>query len=413
MNKQYLYYIGGVAAAVVVSAILAWFIFTGGGAAAPTQSGGTFGSFDNNAVTAGNNGGGTNTTDNINQTTGTQTSQQKIFKISDGPVAGATFVQTFHPTTTLARFVMADNGHAFDLVLDSQGAVPRALSNTTIPGAVSALWVERGAGAVLQYLGATSPKTVYLGFVASSTAKTPATRLQFYPDGIVGLAASPDGSQVAYLLRTAAGTNGFVAKTDGTGGKLLFSLPLAQVQLRWPSPGTLLAYSNAAAGVPGIAFAVDAKTGAVTPLVYAPGLTATADLNFSHVLYQTVQPGATVRTTYSHDVAAGTDRALSFDPFPEQCVQGPLAASVLYCAAPLTYVAPNYLDLWHQGAASTPDSLFSFNLAAGTSTILASPGGSEGGKPTDMLTIAVSPDAHYLLFVSKYDRSLWGVRLRP
>ncbi len=307
---------------------------------------------------------------------------------------------------------MADNGHAFDFAIDSQGAVAKPISNTTIPGALSTLWVEKGGATVLQYIDGSTPKTVYLGFVASSTAGNPAVRLQFYPDGIISLAAAPDGTQVAYLLRTSSGVNGFVTKTDGTGGKLLFSIPLTQVQLRWPSQGTLLAYSNAAAGVPGIAFAIDAKTGVVTPLLYAPGLTATADTSFAHVLYQTVQPGATTRSTYSHDVKAGADRALSFDPSPEQCVQSPLAASVMYCAAPLSYVPANYLDLWHQGTASVAESVFSFNLASGTSTLLASPGSaSDGGVATDMLSIAVSPDAHYLLFVSKFDRSLWGVRL--
>ncbi len=411
MNSTYTYYIGGTIVAVVLSALLAFFIFsTGPVAQTPTQTGGSFGSTENTTVQTGTGGiseGGANTPQN----TGVQVSEQKIFKISDGPVAGATFVQTLRPTTTLARFVMAENGHAFDLVLDSQGAVPKALSNTTIPGALSTLWVEKGSAAVLQYLDGTNPKTVYLGFGTTSSSGIPTVRLQFYPDGIVGLTGSPDGTQVAYLLRTGKGIDGFTAKTDGTGGKKIFSLPLSEVQLRWPAQGTLLAHTNAAAGVPGIAFAIDAKTGAATPLVYAPGLTATADLTFGHVLYQTSQPGSGMRATYSHDVAQGTDRGLSFNPYPEKCIQHPRAATVLICAAPLAYTAVNYLDLWHQGAASAADSLLSFNLAAGTSTILATPGGQEGGVQTDMLQLAASPDGHYLLFVSKYDRSLWGVRL--
>lgn len=410
MNKTYFYYIGGVAAAVIVSALLAWFIFSNGPANQPqTQANGsTFGSLDTNTTGATtNNSGSTGVAANNPQPV--ETSSQKVFKISDGPVAGATFIETLHPTTTLARYVMADNGHAYDVVIDSAGAVPQTISNTTIPGAQSTLWVEGGNAVVLQYLDGTTPKTVYLQFPAG-TSTAPA-RLQFYPDGITGLAASPDGTQVAYLLQTASGVDGYVVKTDGTGGKRLFSLPLKEVQIRWPSQGTLLAYSNSAAGVPGIAFAIDAKSGAATPLVYAPGLTATADLNFSHVLYQSVQPGATVRATYTHDVKSGTDRRLSFDPFPEQCMQNPLSASVLYCAVPLSYVAADYLDEWHQGTASAADSLLSFDLAAGTSTILATPGGTDGGIATDMLQLAASPDGRYLLFVSKYDRSLWGVRL--
>jgi len=417
MNKTYIYYIGGVVAAVIVSALLAWFIFASGSTPqtqTQTNGGGTtFGSLDSNTTNA-NNTQTTATNNTPNGTLGTavQTSQQKVFKISDGPVAGATFIQTLHPTTTLARFVMADSGHAYNLVLDSQGAVPQAISNTTIPGATSALWVEKGGAAILQYLDGITPKTVYLGFAATTSPSNPTVHLQFYPDGIRSLAASPDGLQVVYLLRTATGVNGFVTKTDGTGGKLLFSLPLREMQVRWPAQGTLLAYSNAAAGVPGIAFAIDAKSGAATPLVYAPGLTATADLTFSHVLYQTTDTSAGVHSSYSHDIASGADRALSFDPIPEKCVQSPLSGAVVYCAAPLAYVPPNYLDLWHQGTASIADSVLSYSLAVATTTLLATPGStSDGGVATDILQLAVSPDGHYLLFVSKSDRSLWGVRL--
>src|SRR3989344_9708370 len=48
-------------------------------------------------------------------------SNQKIFKISDGPVAGAAFIQDLRPTTTLARFVMQASGHILHLAIDSTG----------------------------------------------------------------------------------------------------------------------------------------------------------------------------------------------------------------------------------------------------------------------------------------------------
>lgn len=409
--KTLYWYIGGTAAAVVVSALLAWFIFASAPAAstAPAQSTATFGSQNNNATDAlPASGNSTITPGNTPTSVGT-ISQQKVFKISDGPVAGATFVQTLRPTTTVARFVMADNGHAFDLAIDSQGAVVKTLSNTTIPGAMSAQWA--GGSALLQYLDGTTIKTVYLGLPMPSATSSAPVRVQFYPDAITALAVAPDNSAVAYLLRTDSGTAGYVSKPDGTGSKALFTLPLSQVQLRWPSKGTILAYSNAAAGVPGIAFAIDAKTGSVTPLLYAPGLTATADASFEHVLYQTIPPGGSPRT-YSHSISGGGDVALSFSPLPEKCVPAPQNAQLVVCAAPLTYVPANYLDLWHQGALSAADSLIAYDLATGASNILATPGSTEdGGVGTDMLQLAISPDGRYALFISKYDRSLWGVRL--
>lgn len=407
MNRLYLY-TGGVGVAVLVSLILAWIIFSSSTSQQQSlnTSGGTFGSLDNTTSNTSNTTGAAATPSTQNGVV--VSTQQKIFKISDGPVAGATFVVTTRPTTTVARYVMADNGHAYDVVLDSAGAVPKALSNTTVPGAVSTLWLEGGNAAVLQYFDNGTPKTMYLGLPAADSTSTSPVRIQFLPDNIVGLAGSPDGANIAYLLRTTSGVDGFVAKSDGTGSKKLFSLPLQQVQLRWPSKGTLLAYSNASAGAPGIAFAIDAKTGATTPLVYGPGLTADADASFAHVLYQTAD---TNRATYVHDVNQGADRPVSFNPFPEQCVQSPLGVVILLCATPLSYAPANYIDSWHQGTASLADSLIAFNLASATSTLLATPGGNDGGVATDMLSLAVSPDGRYILFVSKFDRSLWGVRL--
>jgi hypothetical protein len=404
--KTIYWYIGGVGAAVLVSAVLAWVIFASSPAPA-TNSGGssvTYGSSNENAtnVTPTQTTGGTNT----NTPTSVQTSQQKVFKISDGPVAGATFVETLNPTTTMARYVMADNGHAFDFVVDSPGAAQKTLSNTTVPGAVSAQWAA--GSAILQYLDGTTPKTVYLGL--SQPGGQGAAHVTFYPDGIVSVAASPDGSAVAYLVRSQSGINGYTAKPDGTNGKFLFSLPLSQAQIEWPSANMLLVYSSAAASVPGIAFTVDAKSGTLTPLVYAPGLTANADSSFAHVLYQTIEAGSAPRT-YSHNVSSGTDIALSFSPIPEKCTSYP-SPNVVLCAASLSYTPSNYLDLWYQGAASAADSLIAYNLATGAMSILATPGSTQdGGVGTDMLQIAVSQDGHYALFVSKYDRSLWGVRL--
>jgi hypothetical protein len=402
MKNAYLY-IGGIAGAVAVSAILAWFIFASAPKTPVQTTGGTdLGTIDNSsiAVPQGEAGNTTGTTGQIGTTV-----QQKIFKLSDGPVAGATFVEASRPTTTLARFVMADNGHVFDLSIDTQGAVPKALSNTTIPGALSVQWA--GGSALLQYLDGSTPKTVYLNLPTPDASST-LTKLSFFPDGIVSYAIAPKNDAAVYVLRTSSGVTGYISKPDGTGGKKLFSLPLTQIQLRWPAEGEILAYSNASAGVPGIAFAIDAKTGTITPLVYAPGLTATADAAFAHVLYQTND--GSVAHTFSHDVSSGTDKALSLSPLPEQCAPSQNSI-IMVCAASLNAVADDYLDLWHQGAANAADSLMLYNLASGTSTLVATPGGNDGGTQSDMAAVAVSPDGRYALYISKEDRSLWGVRL--
>ena len=232
-------------------------------------------------------------------------------------------------------------------------------------------------------------------------------RLRFFPDNIKDLAVSPDGKSLAYLLQTASGVDGYTAPLDSTGKKL-FSLPLSQILLSWPAPGTLLLASQSSAGVAGIAFSADAKTGALSPLLYANGLTAIADSTFSRVVYQTAE---TSRATFVHTVKTGADIGLSFDPLPEKCAWSAATSTLLYCATPLSYTAPDYLDLWHQGAASAADALIAYDVALGKSQILTTPGGRGGGISSDVAALAVSPGDKYLLFIKKGDRSLWGVRL--
>lgn len=391
------------AATVVVLGAGAWFIFFSGGTDAPPVNLPSLGTGQNQTNTS-----GSGTSQGEESTLPVQLSAQKIFQIAQGPVAGAVFIQTNRPTTTVARYVSAENGHVFDLVIDSQGSIAKALSNTTIPGVQRVVWTQNGDGAVLQYLDNETIKTALLRFPTATTSR--AVKIQFLPDNVIDVAASPDGRTLAYLLRTSAGVDGYTVLSDGTGAKKIFSLPLSQMRISWPSQGTLLLQTNPAAGVPGMSFSVDSKSGAVSPLLYAEGLTATADRTFESVVYQTTLAGGE-RSSYVYNVKSGGNAGLSFDPYPEKCLWALTATSTLYCAVPLSYVPPSYLDAWRQGTASAADGILSFNVASGRSAVIATPGGSEGGVASDILELGVSPDEKYLFYVTKNSRALWGVRL--
>ena len=328
----------------------------------------------------------------------------KVFKITDGPVAGATLLQTHHPTTTLARFVLQTTGHVLEVPLDSPGAISRAVSNTTIPGVVRALWTPWG-DALLQYLDGETVKTLHL----QTSTSTQATRIQFLPNDLIDVALSPNGTQAAYLLPRAGGADGYVARSDGSAARQLFSVPLSQVLLSWPSATTMLLQSKPRAGIVGMAFSVDARSGSVVPLLSGLGLTATADKAFGMVVYQT-NNGAD-RFTFAHAVQKGEGRPLSFDPLPEKCVWGQTSSTTLYCAALLTLEPAGQVDLWRMGVGSTAESIFAFGVDAGGARLVATPGSSDGGIPSDVAEIMVSPDDHYVLFIKRGDRSLWGIRL--
>src|SRR3989344_122900 len=409
MTNSKLIWWGGVGAIVIVAAVVLWFFFSGGNAEQSTNiTGSSFGSGSTVSVTNSESDG--DMVNNLPQSGG-----QVIFKIADGPIAGATLLETTRPTSTVARYMKQENGHVFDLTVDTPGAIPKAVSNTTIPGIVKVLWLERGSALIAQYIDGVTVKTAYLGFPVSTTTATSSTKkpvkIQFLSNNIAELAASPDGRSIVYLVRAGASTDGYTARSDGSGSKRLFSFPLSQTLISWPSTNTLLLQTKSGAGVPGGVFSVNAQTGAITPLVYAEGLTATANSSFSKVLYQTVRAGSPLRLTYARDIKTSKDAGLSFDPFPERCVWSASATTTAICAIPLQYVPPNFLDLWHKGGTAVFDSLVSFDLLSGKSEILASPGGGDGGVTSNVAEMALSPSERYLSFITRGDRALWGVRL--
>ena len=396
-------------AVIAFTALAMWFLFfRSSGTPVPNPSGTVV--QNSQSFTTNSNRTQTGNTQTTNgQVDTTHVPDQKIFKLADGPVMGATFVQTHNPTTTLARYVMQDSGHVFDIPVNVPGAIARVISNTTIPGLASSVWFSNGGASIIEYAEAGVIKTVYLGFSATSSA-IQNVQVRFLPNGILGLAASPDGKNIVYLLPTGSGVTGYKANSNGTIVSTLFYTPLTQVLVSWPATTTILLQTKEATGVPGIAFSVSSVTGEMRPFMYAPSLSATANAQFSKVVYQTSLTGLP-RTTYSHDTNSGKDLELPFNPLPEKCIWSPLYTAGLFCAAPLDGTPSNYLDLWHEGVWGGADSIFAFDIARGISTVVALPGGRQGGVAGDVAALAVSPDGQYLLFINKGDRTLWGVRL--
>ena len=248
MNTQIKWIITIVAVGIAAAGAIVWLVYFNTPALnTATNTGSQFAQSENRTSTTVTETGGTNTVEPV---IFTEVSDKKIFKIANGPIAGATLTQITRPaTSTVARFVIQTNGHAFDLILDSPGAVPKAVSNTTIPGIIKVTWSEKGRGALMQYFDASILKTVHFLLPPPASTTTVPVRVQFLPEEIASLAVSPDGANVAYLVKTAGGSDGYTANADGGSVKKLFSLPLSQISIAWPSAGTLLAQSAPAAGV--------------------------------------------------------------------------------------------------------------------------------------------------------------------
>ncbi|MDE2213103.1 MAG: hypothetical protein KGJ34_01030 [Patescibacteria group bacterium] len=398
---------GGILILILILILI--FLLRGSGGPSTSSSNGSFGSNPGTTgVSVGQSGGGASS---LPSSSSGISPTQKVFEIAVGPVVGAELTEAGEPTTTVARYITSQDGHILQLELNTPGAVPQILSNTTIPGIEEAYWSDGGSGVIVQYLDQGTMKSAHL--LLPGAASTSPTSINFLPDNILALAVSPNGSSVVYLLRSATGASGYLSQTNGSNIKELFSLPLSQLILSWPSPGTILAYSKAAAGVAGIAFSINAKTGSVAPVLYGLGLTVSGNPDFSYLLYRTDTGSAA--TLYTESTISGGSSLFPTlstleTPFPEECVWG--SSNNVYCAAPAEATPYDYLDLWHRSEASVPDSLVLLNIASSTEALVATPGTSDGGETADMTKFSLSPDGQYLSFISKDDEALWGVRLQ-
>ncbi|MDB5224693.1 MAG: hypothetical protein JWO43_315 [Candidatus Adlerbacteria bacterium] len=411
MSRKQLYLIGSITITILIVGLLAWWFLNRNAISEAPNVTGIFG-------TAGDKSGGTqtNTQTDINgnpviSSNGGSAKAPIIFKISDGPVTGAMFVETKNPTTTLARFVLQENGHVVDLPLDVPGAIVRSVSNTTIPGTQRALWSKDGSGAIFQYLDKSTVKTLYISFPRATASTTNGTsHIQFLPDNIVDIAFSPDTRQVAYLIPiTSGGVAGYTASPDGSNAKSLFTIPLAQILISWPATSTIMLQTKSMAGIPGVVFGVSTKNGALLPLIYGQGVTALGNSDLSIVLYQTRVTDSSVVNTYLHNMSVGNDNSVLFNPYPEKCMWN--TRTTVFCASPLGYTEADFLDNWHAGVAKIADSIMFFKVQSNIATVIAIPGSNDGGTAADIAQIAISPDSKYLLYVTRGDRSLWGVRL--
>lgn len=358
-------------------------------------------------------GSGSQENSSLSQTQGSD-SQKMIFLISNDPVVSSVFVQTSNPTTTVSRYMLQGNGHIFDMSLDTPGAVARVVSSVTIPGVVSALWTKSGTQVLVQFIDSGNIRTALLTTLPPSTTSattTIGTRVQFLPNNIRSMALSPDDKQVLYVFTGNTGATGYVANIDGTKSRKVFSIPLSQITVSWPTQDSVLIQTKPASSAPGMIFSVNLKTSALLPLVSALGISALANNALSHMLYH-FNDATGKQVAYVRNMQTGKNVQLPTYFLPEKCAWDSTTGTRLYCAIPSQPISNNYFDLWRQGLVSTGDDILRYSTGKEPQIFIAHPGYvSLGGIAADIVQLSVSQDNHYLQYISKGDRTLWGVRL--
>jgi hypothetical protein len=336
--------------------------------------------------------------------------------LSNMPVGG----YSASTTASSTNIVWVDRGRgnvyqASDLNLDVA-----TVSNTVVPKVFNALWNKNLTAFVgsLYEDGNLTPTNIYAelqkqrGAGASSTASVTPYELQGknIPGDIIGYAVSPDKSRLFIMFNENGSGVGYISAFNGTGMTRLFSTPLTQVSVDWPSDNIISIVTKGSALYNGFLYFVSPKTGVWTR-VLGPiaGLSATVSHDGKNVLYSATTQNKTVRTAiYSIGAATSTDAIVR--TIADKCAWGRQYTTLVYCGVPSDLASATYPDDWYFGSLTTNDKIWQLNAVTGEVRQIATLV-DQADRTIDAYRLGTDPRDKYLFFMNKNDLSLWSLDL--
>ncbi len=329
-----------------------------------------------------------------------------LIRIADGPVAeGAVALRIQGPILssstpaledTEVRYIERQNGNVFAFRLHDRTLT--RISNKTLPGVVSAVWVPDGS-------------RVFARFSASTAGTEELATYSLKADGGEGYFLEPNlstvgitgSSTVFTLLAGSSGSVASVAPVGATAATRLFASPLAAITLQ-PFGANFVATTKASAEVGGYAFSVARSTGVFTR-VLGPltGLSTLPDTKGKYVLFSHVYRGKLILSV--RDTVSQTTIQLPVATLAEKCVWTEDSSSI-YCGVP-TAIPQNLPDSWYQGTAEFSDRLWRIDMDSRIATLVVDPK-TVADVAIDMISLTQDSAGDALVFTNRIDGSLWA-----
>lgn len=347
-----------------------------------------------------------------------ETPAARLVQLSKVPVAGAILgVEGGEPTV---RYIESATGHSYKV--NPASPRPERITNTTIPKVYEAKWQKSGSGVILRYLK-DDGETIetYYGVIKKARTGLPAapgtaqagegSELQgtFLASGIKEIALSPDGRDVLYLREENGGGALYTSRLGSDARRRLLLSPLREWALLWPTSGEALIFTKPSVASPGFLSTLSMDTGHMETILSASsGLTVGAGTGPRLLVGESLGSSFSLKV-FNTDTRTTTTAPLQ--TLPEKCVFSPTQPTVIYCGVPRDIPRVAYPDAWYQGIVALSDELWMADLETGNVQLL-SDLTRESGAPLDLIEIAVSDDASYLIFKNKRDSLLWSYKLR-
>lgn len=302
------------------------------------------------------------------------------------------------------KYFKRATGHLYQI--DPEGKTPeQRLSNLTIAGARDAAWSPNKNHAVVTFFTDSVLKHFALSYYATSSQGEGVTSQGiFLPNNVMEVAFSKKDERMAYLLPTGTATTLFVASSDGSGQKNIFTTPLSQLNIAWA--GDEISIAAKASGLAPSFVERIALNG--TSRLIARGIEG-LDIQWNvqgtfAVVSRTSLRGRNLASSVMNDKGE-IIAALPFATIASKCIWSRLEEETAYCAVPRVLPPASYPDAWWQGVISFSDDLWRVNTATGEADQLFSE------RDFDIIHLLLSEAEDRLFFLDKKDSTLWTVRL--
>lgn len=337
-----------------------------------------------------------------------QGSEEKLFRISNVPVAG--FVVFQRGSDEIVRYVDRGTGHISDAALPKAGIMERIkITNKTLPKIYEAVFRPDGGEVLLRSLESDSDRVINLSL--SLTAPKASSSNGLYSVGATSLRGNIDGP-IAFgnlLLYTLKDTSG-ITLSSFTGGsaRTLFSSPFDNWKIGRIG-GNILVSTKASSAASGYVYSLPSGGGQLTRLA-GPflGLSGVGNSKGDRLLYSYNDSG-TIRL-FLKTIAAGSVTEIAPSTLSEKCVWSLKQAETFYCASPLTPFSGNEPDDWYLGVTHTSDYIWSFDIKSQQTYFVVEPK-TQYGIDIDVFQPTLSPQEDFLLFINKRDQTLWASRI--
>ena len=420
MNKKTFIYLASLFIVLGIAGLLYWYFFMNAPATTnqgqgTTETGGfqPFGRTGSGSGTASTTGS-MNQPDLTNWTPGSPFHLPTLRLLSSTPVGGYGVMD--NASTTVVRWVDRGRGNVYEATYDSP--LINTLSNTIVPRIYASAWNADLTSfiASLFQSGDTEPSTVFASLNSQATSSDASVtpyelRGKNLPNNVITYAVSPKRDRL-FMLTTDTNGNGvgYISNLDGSKTVVLFSTPLTQVNVSWPTDNAILVVTKGIASENGFAYLVNAKTGLWNRILGPlPGLSATISHDGKYAfLSASAEGGGVLSAIYS--LSAGTSTDAVIKTLADKCAWGNYQKDTIYCAVPAGQTTSTYPDDWYTGKSSGIDKIWQVDAPTGRVTLVTSLV-DHADRIIDAFNLSLDAKDHYLFFMNKNDLSLWSLDL--